>query len=318
VKIQLCPEDTLLEYAEQIMKTGGEQILLKHGPYLERFPHTLEFSEEFAERWQVLCKAAVKRFVADTFALRPFLFDVDGYTKRFTCADEQFWQTCEFVFSHRGAERFYELMMKDITRETPMYIVAKADDALLLSMSTRLFHNYSFPWLHRNRANWLTQALFVAWQQVSIDKIPWQFLLEQPKEVELPLRDYLIERCTDVISACNQHFRGLAEAAGHAGEVLQVSPYGRPSLRVTFYQRTAGELIAAVNRFIGVARAAMDFWAGEGVIAIDDERFIKGTIQQYGFAGEVAELEQLIKDYQENRSVEEDIYESIIQNQNSN
>jgi len=319
VKLQLYPEDILLEYAEKAFANSIDAAVVKHAQYLNRLPRMIEFSEEFAERWQALVKSAVKRFVADTFKLRPFLFDVDGYTKRFNSADEQFWNSCEFSFSQRGAERLYELLMREFIEEEPMFLVATPDDGLMLSICTNNFGRYSFPWLCRNRANWLTQALFVAWQQVVIDRIPWQYLLENPAEVALPLREYLIERCADLLVASSGHLRHINPAApGQHVDVVNDLREDAVPIKVAFNMRGFNETVEAVRKFIRAAEKAFAYWAGDGNVGLDDEKFIRGAIQQYRFVEEVREFEQLVSDYLEGRGTEEAIYESIIQNQNSN
>jgi len=320
VKLQLFPEDILLEYAEKSFAVSVDSAVVKHAQHLKHLPRMIEFSEEFAGRWQSLVKSAVKRFVADTFKLRPFLFDVEGYTQRFNSADEHFWNSCEFSFSQRGAERLYELLMREFIEEEPMFLVATPDDGLILSICTSNFGRYSFPWLCRNRANWLTQALFVAWQQVVIDRISWQYLLDNPAEVALPLREYLIERCADLIIACSGHMRHLdpSTPSGQLVDVVNDLREDGVPLKVSFNQHDFSGKVTTVRRFIASAEKAFAYWSGEGSVGLDDEKFIRGAVQQYRFAEEVREFEQLVSDYLEGRGMEGAIYESIIQNQNSN
>ena len=318
MKLQLYPEDILIEYAEQAFANGCANAIVKHSKYLKHLPRAIEFSEEFAERWQALVKSAVKRFVADSFKLRPFIFEVEGYTKRFNSADEQFWNFCGFSFSQRGAERLYELLIGEFIDEEPMFLVATPDDGLILSLCTHNFELYSFPWLCRNRANWLTQALFVAWQQVVVDRISWQYLLDNPSDVALPLREFLIERSADLIATCSDHIRHVAQRAER--EACDMVNYLREEevpLRVSFNQRDFIGKVTTVRKFISSANKAFDYWAGEGCVGIDDEKFIRGAVQQYRFAEEAREFEQLVSDYYEAHSMEGEIYESIIQNQNS-
>ncbi|MBU1105172.1 MAG: hypothetical protein KKB51_00790 [Candidatus Riflebacteria bacterium] len=316
MKVQLYPEDILLEFVASLLP-GGENVKIPHAPYLRHLPRQIDFSEEFAERWQALFKPVVKRLVADTFRLRPFLFDVDGYTKRFNCADEQFWNTCSFSFSQRGAERLYELMVREFIEEEPMFLVALPDDALILSICTQNFGRYSFPWLCRNHAGWLTKALFVAWQHVQVNKVPWLYLLENPTEVELPLRDYLIERCADLVAACNERMLSLYNVPGSNEQARSTVRSEHLPLEVSFYSLTIFELIETVRGFISKSQVAFNVWSGDGALGIDDERFIKGAVQQSGFAEEAREFERLVGDYLENKGMEETIYESIIQNQSS-
>ena len=78
MKIELCPEDMLLEYVENRLN-GRFDVQVKNEQYLKHLPPNIEFSEEFALKWQAMVEPAVKRFIAETFALRTFLFEVDGY-----------------------------------------------------------------------------------------------------------------------------------------------------------------------------------------------------------------------------------------------
>ena len=316
MKVQLYPEDILFEFVERMLP-GGETVKMQHAPYLKHLPRQIEFSEEFVERWQALFKPAIRRFVADTFGLRPFMFNVDGYTRRFNCADEQFWNTCSFSFSHRGAERLYELMLREFSEEEPMFLMAFPDDALLISICTQNFGRYSFPWLCRNHAGWLTQALFVAWQHVQVNKVPWLYLLENPAIVELPLRDFLIERSADLVAACNVQMLSFYRMPGSNDQIRSSVRSEHLPLEVSFHSLTILDFIEAVRSFIHKAQTAMNAWSGESALGIDDERFIKGAVQHSGFAEEAREFERLVGDYLENKSVEDTIYESIIQNQNS-
>lgn len=314
MKVQLYPEDILFEFAESSLQHGCDKAVVPQAPYLKHLPRHIDLSEEFAVRWQTLVKAAVKRFVADTFGLRPFLFEVDGYTRRFNSADEHFWNSCSFSFSHRGAERFYELMMREFIDEEPMFLVALPDDALLISICTQNFMRYSFPWLCRNKACWLTQALFVVCQNVPIHNVSWLYLFESPATVELPLRELLVERCADVLMACNARVRWWIQGQG---EWLVPARDGRLPAQVLFHSMGPNKFVSEVRTFISSAESAFDAWSGAAVVGIDDERFIKGAIQQSGFREEVREFERLAGELVERSNVEETIYESIIQDQNS-
>jgi len=318
VKVQLCPEDMLLEYSERLLQTHDGVSSWRQYKYLKHLPLQIELSEEFAESWQHLLTSVVRRFVADTFALRPFLFEIEGYTKRFDSTDEEFWNSCSFSFSHRSAERMYEVMMSEFMPERPLFLVALPGDALFLSICTRIFNSYSFQWLIRNGANWLIQALFIANQHVQINNVPWLHLLKNPAAVELPLREYLIERCADVVVACNirmQSFGIMSVADGTPAGVPDHNERG--FIEVSFYNLSTSQMIEVVRQFIVIAQAAINVWMGEGCVCIDDERFIRGAVQQSGFTRETNEFERLVKEYTEKRGMEETIYESIIQNQNS-
>ena len=63
MKVELCPEDMLLEYVENRL-SGKFDAVIRHEQYLKHLPHDFEPSEEFAARWQTMVSAALKRFNA--------------------------------------------------------------------------------------------------------------------------------------------------------------------------------------------------------------------------------------------------------------
>ncbi|MDD2999080.1 MAG: hypothetical protein PHV05_08480 [Candidatus Riflebacteria bacterium] len=313
MKIGLYPEDMLLEYLENRLN-GQFHTKIKYHNYLQKLPDAIEFSEEFALKWKSLVEAAVKRLIADTFALRPFLFEVDGYTKRFCSADHQFWNHLNFTFSHRGAERLYEEMRSEVTSDEPLYPVTLPADALLISLCKNNFSLYSFAWFDKNNASWIIQALFVAWQKVRIDNVPWQYLFDNPARTELPLRDYLIERAADYLAGCNAHFAKIVSGGNGTRHIRATE-----SLELTFESspKNTLELFSHVEKFIKSAQNAIAWWSSEGTVANDDERFIAGAARTFGFETELAEFRALTNEYMENQGMEEQIYESILRNQTS-
>ncbi len=310
MKLQLFPEDLLLEFVENRLN-GGFDKPVKHEQHFRHLPQDIEFSEEFAGKWQTMVVPAVRRFIASIFSLRGFLFAVDGYTRRFTAADPAFWEGLEFRFSNRGAERLYEQMRRRITEEEPMFLLVLPGDALLISVCLNDFSLYSYPWLGRNGAGWLIKACHVAWQQVGPLQVPWQCLFEDPASVELPLRDYLIERAADYIAACNERLSELFPGAlnGHM-------PRPARWLGLSFSSRQVGlpEFYQHVNGFVASVRKAIAFWCGEGAVCIDDERFIAGAARTYGLDNEFAVFEQAAGSMVENITNREQIYESLIRN----
>lgn len=310
MKIELCPEDMLLEYVENRL-LGRQNAVIKNEQYLQHLPGNIEFSEEFALKWKAMVEPAVKRFIAGTFSLRSFLYEVDGYTRRFTAADASFWKELEFTFSFRGAERLYEQMIMKQSEEEPLYPVVLPADALLISICNNDFSLYSFAWLCKNSANWLIKACFVAWQQVSYHEVRWQYFFENPGKVELPLREYLIERAADYVAGCNIKLSNMFPATDNGQRIRSSSNF-----ELCFDNRDCGVMAMynSVKALVTVARKAIAYWSSEGCVGIDDERFIAGAAKTHGFDVEFAEFEAVATSLVENKNLEDQIYESIIRN----
>ncbi|GAB1352476.1 MAG TPA: hypothetical protein PLR50_00370 [Candidatus Rifleibacterium sp.] len=310
MKVELCPEDMLLEYVENRL-SGKFDAVIRHEQYLKHLPHDFEPSEEFAARWQTMVSAALKRFISSTFGLRGFLFEVNGYTKRFSPADTDFWQGLEFRFSHRGAERLYEQMLRRVTNEEPLFPVALPADALLISVCHNDFSLYSFPWLAKNSANWLIKACHIAWQRVAPTQVDWQCFFNEPASVELPLREFLVERAADYLAAVNTLVKAQFPAAlyGH-------TPRPCRCLEVTLDQRQVSlpNVFAFVGNFVASVRKAVAYWAGEGCVCIDDEKFIAGAPKAYGLDLEFEAFNKGVAGIVENMNEQEQIYESLIRN----
>lgn len=310
MKISLCPEDMLLEYVENCLN-GRFNAVIEHERYLGHLPASIEFSEEFAGRWQAMVGPAVKRFIAETFALRSFIFDVDGYTKRFSAADAGFWADVELRFSERGAERLYEQLLGKVNGETPLYPVALPADALLISICSNDFSLYSFPWMVKNKADWLIMACYAAWQKISLTAVPWLWLFENPAAVELPLREYLIERAADFVAAANLRVQAL-----FPGFKAEHTPRPTLGLELSVNVGVTGvpALYEYVNAFVAKVRAAVEFWCSQGAVGIDDERFIAGAAKIHGLDSEYAAFLKAAGAIIENMTEGEQIYESLIRN----
>jgi len=309
VKLELCPEDMLLEYVEHRL-TGRVNLPIKHEAFLKDLPRELELSEEFAVRWQAMVEPAIRRFVASTFALRGFTFEVDGYTRRFTAAEPAFWNDMEFRFSHRGAERLYEQMLWPVTGEQPLLPVVLPADALLVSICRNDFSAYSFPWLAKNGGNWLIKACMVAWQQVGQLCVPWQCFFNEPAGVELPLREYLVERAADYVAACNEELlRQYPGATAHTPRPARGLPISLDKILTEL-----PDIYKHVKDFVAAVRKAIAYWAGEGCVCIDDERYIAGAAAAYGLESEFAVFEAAAGTIVEKMTSEEQIYESLIHN----
>jgi len=310
VKLELCPEDMLFEYVENRLN-GKFNAVVHHEQYIGHLPSSIEFSEEFARRWQTMIAPAMRRFIAETFWLRSFIFSVDGYTKRFSPADAPFWDSVELCFSHRGAERMYEEFLSAHNNEKPLYPVVLPADALLVSVCANDYSLYSFAWMLKNRANWLIMACYVAWQKVSLTAVSWQCLFESPAAVELPLREYLIERAADYLAAVN-----LCVQALHPAFKAEHTP--RPIVGMPLSLIAANTGVPALHKyvesFVAKVRSAVEFWCSEGSAGIDDERYIVGAMKTSGFDSEYAAFSKAAEAILEKMTTEEQIYESLIRN----
>jgi len=314
VKIELFPEDMLLEFARGRLRVEANPAV-KGMVHLEHLPAQIEFSEEFPQKWQKIVEPAVKRFIASTFGLRKFLFDVDGYTKRFSAADPQFWENVDLKFSQRAAERLYEQMVFPVHKIEPLYHLVLPADAILVSIFQWNFTRFSFAWLLKNSASWLVKAVFISWQAGSMTELPWQHLLEYPEKVELPLRDYLVEKTAEYLAFCSTLLRQRLK-------VTEVLPgYYDPELvggvRSHFLDsaRFTENTFNYINRMIKSTRNAVAYWTGEGTVNIDDEKFVAGSLKTFGFEHEAAIFERLLGMYIDTVDTREAIHESILRDQ---
>lgn len=317
MKVELYPEDILIEYVEQLLN-GVENPRLKYSAHFNQFPANLEMSEEFAQRWQKLVEPVVKKFIADTFSLHQFIFDFDGHVHKYSAADSQFWQTIELEFSHRGAQRLYEQMLSKSTGEKPLFPIALPADALFISLALGDFDNYSYAWFEKNSANWVVWALFIAWQPVFAEKIPWKTCFDRWQLVPLPVRGYLYERaaawfsCVNHVIRCasensyvgdSDFFRLLSEKSGSGLPLRFIS--GPPKVaKIALFGRQLAESI----------RGAHEQWTGPATVALDDDRFLQGLFNSTGLARHLQDFEMVLRDYNESRGLEEKVNESVIFN----
>lgn len=316
MKIELFPEDMLLEYVKGRL-CGETRPAVKGFNYLEYLPEQIEFSEEFPQKWQELVEPAVKRFFASTFGLRRFLFDVEGYTRRYTVSDPQFWENIDLKFSHRAAQRLYEEMVMPVHKKEPLYPLVLPADAVLICLCLRDFSKFSLAWLLKNSASWLIIAAFLTWQAGKMSDLLWQHLLENPEKVELPLRDYLVEKTAEYLAFCSMLLRSFLKIDEPAPRFYDAEAIG--CLRSPFFDSPIfyTNTLNYINRMISTTRKAVAFWSGEGTVNIDDEKYIAGSLKTFGFEHEAAAFERLLGIYQENIGTREAIHESILRNQTS-
>ncbi len=319
MKVEIFPEDVLLDFTSQLLQ-GETRPAIRGFSHLSKFPKDLEFSEDFLPQWQEIVEPAVTRFIATTLGIRPFLFDVNGYTKRFTAAEPAFWSDIELKFTHRGALRIYEFMLSLTDNQSdPLYQLATPADALLISICTGNFSQYSFAWLQKNLADWLIMAMFVVWAPARMPELSWRRLLLTPETVELPLRDYLIEKAADYLAECSYYTKRTTRPGCERHERLySAEKVGGVELQVCEHIKIIDRWIDYTNCIIQDIRKAVSTWTTTAVVNIDDERFIAGAAKTYGFDHEVEEFQRQATDYREGVGMEEIIYESILSDQTSN
>ncbi|MBF0406377.1 MAG: hypothetical protein HQM10_03405 [Candidatus Riflebacteria bacterium] len=317
MKVELYPEDMLLSYVEKLLK-GAINPSVEGNLYINELPKEIEFSEEFFDKWQTMVKSAIQRFFLSTFGLRKFLFDVDGYTKRFAVTDQQFWQNVDLKFSHRSAQRLYELMLFPVQKVEPSFHLVLPADAILVSICLQDFSQYSFEWLQKNSANWLVKAVFMTWQNAQITNLPWRKLLSKPSEVELPLRDYIIEKAADYLAACTLYLSGSMKTTSlHTPRKYTAEKAGGLEIFVNQPVEINKNSLDYVLELIAEVRSAISLWTGKGTTNIDDERFIAGAAEIFGFDKEVAEYSRCAEIYRESIELKEAIHESVLCNKTS-
>lgn len=317
MKLEIFPEDILLEYVQKLLD-GEEKPRLKMSRYFDSFPESLEPSEEFVVSWQKMIEPVVKKFIADTFSLHQFLFDSDGYVKKFCATDAEFWQNIELSFSHRSAQRLYEHMLMANSSDEPLYLIALPADALFISIALADFEQYSYAWFAKNKASWIVSALFIAWQPVKADlPAPWQSCFKDPGSVDLPVRAYLLERASAYYSCINHLVRRSIERNKPADSDFYrlASERSGAGLPLNFVASGNIDKVCLNGRALAnLIREAMNYWTQDGMIAIDDDRFLNGIFNESGLARELIEFETVIKEFSENKSLEERVDESIIFN----
>lgn len=317
MKIEIYPEDMLLDYVEQLLK-GGDSPRLKYAAHLGKLPANPEFSEEFAQRWQNLVEPVVKKFIVDTFSLHQFLFNCDGHVRKFASTDAEFWQTIELEFSHRGAQRLYEHMLKQASGEVPLYPIALPADALFVSLALGDFDQYSYAWFEKNNANWVIWALFIAWQPVYSEKVAWKTCFDRWQHVPLPVRGYLYERAAAWYS-CVNHLIRMAGENYYVGEsefyqlLGEKSASGLP-LRFIAAPPKVSQIALFGRQLAESIRGAHRQWTDAAMVALDDDRFLQGLFNSTGLAAHLEDFEAVLRDYNETRGLEERVNESVIFN----
>lgn len=313
MKVQLYPEDLLLEYTQRLLE-GETSPEIKYSNYFDAFPPEIDFSEEFCEKWQQIVEPVVKKFICDSFAFYSFLFDSEGYTKKYSVTDAEFWQTIDIEFSHRSALRVYERMICEKVHRLPDYILALPGDAIFLSIATTNFKLYSFPWLTKNRASWVIKAIYLTWDFLGIDEVPWQGLLAKPENVELPLRGYIIDRATIFLRCVNYVLDKIAENQNPSkSELDKISAAPGGGVPLKFYvSRKPHKIIKSSNKLIELLEKAVACWTAEAMCTLDDDRFINGIFNSSGIKQEFKGFDEVVAKIADTNRLEESVDESVV------
>jgi hypothetical protein len=304
----------LFEYAGKLLE-GEESPTLKYAGYFDQLPSHIDFSEEFLQNWQKLVSEVIHKFIVDSFSLYRVALTPDGFVKQFGVTDEIFWESIDLKFSHRGALRIYEKMLESSKKEPPSYLIALPADALFLSVATGNFNEYSYPWLFKNKANWVVQALFVIWQPVFACQVHWKDCFDDPGAVEMPLRALLLERASLYFACLNHLIRRRTENVSVAGSnfirIMENKSSGAMHFRFFPSSQIAQASIYA-RSFAKSVESAFQYWTSEGSVALDDDRFLRGVFNNCGLASEMREFENVLSEYQSQKDLEENVNESVI------
>ncbi|GAB4271554.1 MAG: hypothetical protein Kow0029_09370 [Candidatus Rifleibacteriota bacterium] len=316
MKLQLYPEDILIEYVERLL-LGEEDPAIRMARFIPELPGQIEFSEEFALRWRNLVEPTVKKFISDSFLLHQFVFEYEGSIRKLCVTDPDFWAGIDLSFSQRSAQRLYEYMKSKKGGEEPLYPITTPADAIFISIVTGDFDLFSYAWLAKNRANWAVFALFITWQPVLAGKVPWKWCFDNPKEIPLPVRVYLLERCAVYFSCLNHLVR-----SGINNEIAYDSDFDRLSAErsgsavpLNFVpDKNIGNAVGCARALATSLNKAMEYWTGEGTVALDDERYLRGAYSSAGLAEELNDFAAVVKEYTETVRLKEAINESVIFN----
>lgn len=255
MKISVYPEDVLFEYTKSLLQR--EYFVHPEKKYIKRFPQNIEFSSEFAEKWQNLISSSVKAYLGKLFLNKKFLTEKNGTIKSYSLADKEIWDDLDFTFTHRSAERLYEKMLENEVQTYKIFpgqhLIATVSDSLFISICLKNFEIYHFPWIVKNNANWLIKAVYITKASNWGSVIPkWAYLLENYKENEFPLRELLIEK--------------LAAYLADASESLSSSHENNSRV-----EKNVKEVYNLFNK-------ALTGWKEECPVGYEDEKYLDSII----------------------------------------
>lgn len=290
MKISIYPEDILIEYTKSLLQR--EHFAHPDKNYIKRFPETIEFSSEFGEEWQNLVTIAIKAYLGKFFSNRKFLVDQNGSIKSYNLSDHEIWQNLDFTFSIRSAQRLYERMLSDVVSDYKIFpgqhLIATVADALFISICTNNFSNYNFPWLVKNKANWLIKAFYIAKASNWDYGLPaWGYFFENCEDIEFPLRELLIEKLSFF----------LIEATSNVGVSDIVN------------ERVSNNVTDMYNLF----NKALTSWKEKCTITYEDEKYLDGALNYYKIIKLHNTFTQKLLAEQEESLASKEVYNQIME-----
>jgi hypothetical protein len=290
MKVSIYPEDILIEYTKSRLKR--ENFAHPDKKHIKRFPETIELSSEFGEKWQKLVSSTIKAYLGRFFVNRKFLVDQNGSIKSFYLSDHEIWQNLDFTFSIRSAQRLYERMLADTIPDYKIFqgqhLIATVADALFISICTNNFTNYNFPWLVKNKANWLIKAVYIAKASNWEYGLPsWGYFLENYEENEFPLRELLIEKVGLF----------LAEAASSISGSDIVN------------QRVSSNVTDIYNFY----NKALTNWKEKCLISYEDVKYLDSAVNNYKIVELYNTFTEKLLAAQEESAVSAEIFNNILE-----
>ena len=318
MKIELCPEDMLLEYTQKRLR-GNMNPTFENRKYLKYLPFTIDISQEFLDEWKAMVIPTINKLVTDIFCLREFILEEGSGIKKYCAIHPEFWERVEFKLSDRGVARAYELMLEAHIQKPPAYRLAADADALIISLMTQKFGLYSHKWLIKNKASWLIKALFIRLCTTFNSSVTWEVYFDKSHEVELPLREFLIEAVAGYLKyiignisfdfACENNQRSFDFESEKQEFNLNMSGH-----RPTAIAELDKDTLVMGNRLIKKLNESMQIWCNQATITMEDERFLQSAYNKY-------QLKEIINDwnsFEEQFNNTNNLSEAIIESVNSN
>jgi hypothetical protein len=253
----IYPEDVLINYVGRRLDRDKKTSVYKK--FIKQFPSSITYSEEFLPKWSKLVNSSTQAYIGLLFQNKVFSINKGEKIFSYTVYNKEFWEDLDFNFTHRGADRLYETMLKDwqnaVEDLAHEYLIATASDALFISICVNDFYLYTFPWLVANKANWFIIACFIEnTTKNHFDFTKCKYLLEHPETCEFPLRIFLIEKLADYLTYIEDRIKNL-----------RVYDF--------VFAREAGEMYTHLKK-------ALDYWINKVPIGFEDERYLLGAMTQ--------------------------------------
>lgn len=306
MSIILCPEDMLLEYIKHILATSDTKPAIKNAKYISKLPKTINLSEEFFEEYKSIVNKIIPSFTASAAGTREFWFPDNDVIKTSTPSDEFFWQNANLNLSTECPERIYDLMLNPDHNCSSLQPISNIDDNLVFAIITQNFWFVTFEELANQNASWLTKILFILKAGPYKLSPAWAAFLKEPKAIELPVRELLIEAFLAYIINANQSMKRYMEQFDNSNQNIE-------SYIMTEYFDFSFEL-SKLDNTIELIKETVDKWCDEYPVTIQDERLLRNQATTLGLYRALGELETVLIDYRKYVSRLEGINESFSAN----